>query len=109
MTPLEAWQLLDLRAARVLEALPFPEARRPAWRLRLDCGELGELWSSAQITDLYSPDDLAGRMVIAAVNLGRRQIGPFASECLVLGAPDEEGRVVLAALERPVPPGSRIF
>jgi tRNA-binding protein len=109
MTPLEAWQLLDLRAARVLEALPFPEARRPAWRLRLDVGELGEMWSSAQITDLYRAEDLTGRMVITAVNLGGRQIGPFTSECLVIGAPDEEGRVILASMERPVPPGSRIF
>lgn len=100
---------LDLRVGTVRECLPFPEARRPAWRLRIDFGPLGLKTSSAQLTDLHRPGDLVGRQVLAVVNLPPRRIGPFVSEVLVTGFPDAGGRVVLAVPERPVPDGARLF
>jgi tRNA-binding protein len=99
----------DLRVGTVIAAREFPEARKPAYQLTIDFGpEIGVRKSSAQITDLYTPETLTGRQVIAVVNFPQRQIGKFMSECLVLGAPDELGRIVLLAPERPVPNGSRI-
>ncbi len=107
--PLAAFQAVDLRVGTVVEALPFPEARKPAWRLRIDLGPLGVKTSSAQLTDHYRPEDLVGRQVVAVVNLAPRRIGPFVSEILVTGFPDAEGRVVLAVPDRPVPDGGRLF
>ena len=109
MTGPEAFEVLDLRVGRVQRAEPNEKARKPAYRLWIDLGPLGVKQSSAQITDLYSTDELAGRLVIAAVNLGTRNIAGFTSEVLVLGLPDEQGRVVLLAPERDVPVGSRVF
>jgi len=110
MTPLEAFDLLDLRAARIIRAENNDKARKPSYKLWVDCGgELGVKQSSAQLTDLYSIDDLVGRDVIAAVNLGERRIAGFNSEILVLGLPDEEGRVVLLQPQRDVPLGGRVF
>jgi tRNA-binding protein len=101
---------LDIRIGTVVEVLPFPEARKPAYRLRVDFGpKLGVRQSSAQLTALYRPDDLVGRQVAAVVNLPPRQIGPVRSEVLVLGFPDARGDVVLVAPERPVPNGGRLF
>ena len=100
---------VDIRAGRVVAADPFPEARKPAWKLRIDFGpEIGEKKCSAQITDHYGPDDLVGRTVIAVVNFPPRQIGPFMSEVLTLGLHDAEGRVVLVAPDHPVEPGARL-
>lgn len=107
--PLDAFQTLDLRVGRVTAAEPLAGARKPAYKLTVDFGPLGVRGSSAQLTDLYRPEQLVGRLVIAAVNLGVRRIAGFASEVLVLGVPDEEGRVVLLAAERAVPPGGRVF
>ncbi|HEU4648620.1 MAG TPA: tRNA-binding protein [Gemmatimonadales bacterium] len=108
-TPLEAFELLDLRVGRVLRAELNEKARKPAYKLWIDFGPLGEKRSSAQVVDLYRPEDLVGRLVVAAVNLGTRNIAGFVSEVLVLGLPDEAGRVVLLAAERDVPLGGRVY
>lgn len=101
---------VDVRVGTVVAAEPFPEARKPAIKLRIDFGPaLGERKSSAQITDLYAPGDLVGRQVMAVVNFPPRQIGPFMSEVLTLGFADAEGRIVLAAVDRPVPNGARLM
>ncbi len=105
----EAFAALDLRVGRVLAAEPLAGARKPAYRLSIDLGPLGVKGSSAQLTDLYRPDALVGRLVVCAVNLGVRRIAGFASEVLVLGLPDEAGRVVLLAVEREVPLGGKVY
>lgn len=109
MEPLDAFALLDLRVGRVLRAEPNEGARKPAVKLWIDFGPLGVKPSSAQLAALYTPEQLVGRLVVAAVNLGVRRVNGFASEVLVLGLPDEEGRVVLLAVERDVPLGGRVF
>lgn len=104
------FMLVELRVGRIREVHPFPEARKPAWILIVDFGEeIGIRKSSAQITDLYQPDDLVGRQVVAVVNFPPRQIGPMKSECLVTGFHNAEGHVVLCAPEREVPLGSRLL
>lgn len=101
---------LDIRVGTVVEAHPFPEARKPAYRLKVDFGPaIGVRQSSAQLTAHYRPADLVGRQVAAVVNLSPRQIGPVLSEILVLGFPDAGGDVVLVAPERPVPNGGRLY
>jgi tRNA-binding protein len=92
----------------VTEAREFPEARRPAYRLWIDFGPLGIKRSSAQITRHYQPQELIGRRVVAVVNFSPKQIGPFVSEVLVLGAYDDAGEVILLQPDRPVAPGARI-
>ena len=109
MNPLEAFETLDLRVGRIVRAEPNDRARKPAYKLWIDFGPLGERSSSAQVRALYSADELVGRLVIAAVNLGTRNIAGFASEVLVLGLPDEQGEVVLLAAERDVPLGGRVY
>ncbi|UFM66457.1 tRNA-binding protein [Paracoccus sp. MA] len=108
-----AWadfEKVEIRVGRITRAEPFPEARRPAFKLWLDFGpEIGERKSSAQITRHYAPDGLIGRQVLAVVNFPPRQIGPFMSEVLVLGLPDEEGEVVLIGPDQPVPLGGRMY
>lgn len=85
---------VDLRVGRVLEVLPFPKARNPSWKVRLDLGELGEKWSSAQITN-YAADALVGTLVVCVCNFAPRNIAGFLSEVLILGAPDPDGKVIL--------------
>jgi tRNA-binding protein len=109
MNPLEAFGLLDLRVGRVIRAEPNERARNPSYKLWIDFGPLGEKTSSAQLRALYRVDELAGRLVIAAVNLGIRNIAGFTSEVLVLGAPNADGEVVLLGVDREVPLGGRIY
>jgi tRNA-binding protein len=109
MTGLEAFGALDLRVGRILSAEPLVGARKPAYKLAVDLGALGVKGSSAQIADLYKPEDLPGRLVVCAVNLGPRRIAGFVSEVLVLGLPDDAGRVVLLAVERDVPLGGKVY
>lgn len=102
------FEKLDLRVGVVTDAQEFPEARRPAYKLTIDFGPLGLKRSSAQITRHYRPADLIGRLVIAVVNFPPRQVGPFVSDVLVLGAYDEAGEVVLLRPDHAVTPGSTI-
>ena len=101
---------LDIRVGTIVEALPFPEARKPAFKLTIDFGaEIGLKKSSAQITVHYAADQLIGRQVCAVVNFPPRRIGPFMSEVLTLGMPDTEGAVVLIKPDFQVPNGGRLF
>jgi len=108
--PFEAFAAVDIRVGTILAAEPFPEARRPAYKLSIDFGpELGVKRSSAQLTVHYAVDALVGRQVAAVVNFAPRQIGKFMSEVLVLGFPDDAGAVVLIGPDRPVANGGRLF
>lgn len=106
----DEFRRVDVRVGTIVEAAPFPEARKPAIRLVIDFGPaIGRKKSSAQLTKYYKPDELVGRQVAAVVNFPPRQIGPMMSEVLTLGLPDDEGAVVLIAPERKVPDGGRLF
>ena len=101
---------IDIRVGTVLTAAPFPEARKPAIKLRIDFGpEIGVKKSSAQIVRNHPVDSLVGRQVLAVVNFPPRQIGPFMSEVLTLGVPDADGEVMLIGPDRPVPVGGRLY
>jgi len=108
-TPYDAFHQLDLRVGRVIRCEPNEQARKPAYKLWIDFGHVGVLTSSAQLTTLYQPSDLEGRLVVAAVNLGSRTIAGFTSDALVLGVDDEQGRVVLLSVDQDVPLGQRIY
>ena len=105
----EAFATLDLRVGRITRAESNTRARKPSYKLWIDFGALGEKTSSAQLTARYSIEDLHGRLVVAAVNLGERNIAGFMSQVLVLGVPDAEGQTVLLAVEREVPLGGRVY
>lgn len=105
----DAFLAVDIRIGTVVEAEPFPEARKPAFKLRVDFGEgVGVKRSSAQITAHYEPDTLVGRQVMGVVNFPPRQIGPVRSEVLILGFADAHGAIVLAGPDAPVPNGTRM-
>jgi tRNA-binding protein len=100
---------VELRVGKVLTAKPFPEARKPAYILEIDFGsDVGIKRSSAQITKLYTTEDLVGKLVVAVINFPRKQIGPFMSDCLVTGFHNEQGDVALCVPDRPVPLGSKL-
>ena len=104
------FEKVDIRVGRITRAEPFPEARKPAFKLWVDFGpEIGEKRSSAQLTKHYTPEGLVGRQVLAVVNFPPRQIGPVMSEVLVLGVPDEDGEVVLIGPGHDVPLGGKLF
>lgn len=101
---------VDVRVGRIVDAQPFPAARKPAYKLRIDFGEgLGQRHSSAQLTARYRADELVGRQVVAVINLPPRHIAGFRSEVLVLGVPDAEGNVVLLSPDTELPLGGRLF
>lgn len=100
---------VDIRVGRIIEVEEFPEARKPAWKLKIDFGDkIGVKKTSAQIVANYTAEELMGRQVMAVVNFPPRQIGPVMSEVLTLGFTDEAGNVVLASIERDVPLGGRL-
>jgi len=104
----EDFEKVDIRVGTILEAAPFPKARKPAYQLTIDFGELGVKRSSAQVTDLYDEQQLVGRQVVAVVNFPPKQIANFFSECLVLGVYTEKNEVVLLGPERKVQNGGKI-
>lgn len=105
------WQDFEkvaLRVGTILEVLEFPEARKPAYKIKVDFGDFGILWSSAQITHHYKKENLIGKQIIGVVNFPKKQIGKFMSEFLVTGFADENGNIVITTLERVVPNGAKM-
>jgi len=110
MVTIDDFEKLDIRTGKVVSVEDFPEARKPAYKLTIDFGEaIGVKKSSVQIVDLYKKEDLMGKSVLCVVNFPPRQIGPFVSEVLTLGVPDENNNVVLVKPDREVPLGGRLF
>lgn len=102
------FEKVELRAGTILEVLDFPEARKPAYKLKVDFGDFGTRWSSAQITTHYQAEMLVGKQIVGVLNFPKKQIGKFMSEFLVTGFADENGDIVLTTLERQVPNGSKL-
>lgn len=103
------FEKVALKVGTVLEVLDFPEARKPAYKLKVDFGDFGEKWSSAQITKHYSKEDLIGKQIIGVINFPKKQIANFISEFLVTGFADQQGDIVLATVEQKVPNGSSLI
>jgi tRNA-binding protein len=103
------FEKVELRAGTILEVLDFPEARKPAYKLKVDFGELGIKWSSAQITRHYTKEELLGRQILGVINFPEKQIANFMSQFLVTGLADANGDIVLTTVERPVPNGSKLI
>jgi tRNA-binding protein len=103
------FEKVELRVGTILEVQEFPKARKPAYKLKVDFGPLGIKMSSAQITKHYTPETLIGRQVLAVINFPEKQIADFMSQCLVTGFEDENGDIILTAVERPVPNGARLM
>lgn len=104
------FEKVDIRVGKVIKVEDFPEARKPAYKLEIDFGpEIGVKKSSAQIVDLYKKEELTGSLVLGVVNFPPKQIGPFISECLTLGVPDEQGRVVLVRPDKDAKLGGKLF
>lgn len=103
------FEQVELRVGTILEAIDFPEARKPAFKVMVDFGEYGIKWSSAQIVKHYTKEQLTGRQIVGVINFPKKQIGRFISEFLVTGFADENGDIVLAAVDKPVPNGSKLI
>ena len=103
------FEKVALKVGTILEVLDFPEARKPAFKIKVDFGEFGQKWSSAQITKHYSKGDLIGKQVIGVINFPKKQIANFNSEFLVTGFADQNGDIILAAVERKIPNGSSLI
>jgi len=103
------FEKVELRAGTILEVADFAEARKPAYKIKVDFGPLGIKWSSAQITKHYSKEELAGRQILGVVNFPEKQIANFMSQFLVTGFADANGDIVLAAIDKPVPNGSKLI
>ncbi|WP_295772173.1 tRNA-binding protein [uncultured Mucilaginibacter sp.] len=103
------FEKVDLRAGTILEVRDFPKARKPAYQIRVDFGDLGEKWSSAQITKHYTKEELIGRQIVGVINFPEKQIANFMSQFLVTGFADENGDIVLTTVEKPVPNGSKLI
>jgi tRNA-binding protein len=108
-TPFEAFSMVDMRAGRIARVELNTEARKPAYKIWIDFGELEQRTTSGQYTALYRPEELVGQMVVCAVNLGSRRIGGFKSEVLMLGVERADGAVVFLKPERDVAPGAKVF
>ena len=105
----QEFEQVELRTGTITEVMDFPEARQPAWKLVIDFGDdIGTRKSSAQITDLYSKEELLGKQIVAVINFPPKQIGPFMSECLVTGFAGEDGSIVLAIPDKTIPNGVKI-
>ncbi|GAA4092170.1 tRNA-binding protein [Mucilaginibacter panaciglaebae] len=102
------FERVELRVGAVLEVVDFPEARKPAYKIRVDFGEFGIRWSSAQITKHYTKEELVGRQIIGVINFPKKQIANFMSEFLVTGFADENGDIVLSSIDKKVPNGSKL-
>lgn len=102
------FEKVELRVGTILEVLDFPKAKKPAYKLKIDFGALGIKWSSAQITKHYTKESLTGRQVVAVINFPEKQIADFMSQCLVTGFADANGDIVLTAVDKPVPNGTKI-
>jgi tRNA-binding protein len=110
MISYDDFEKVDIRVGKIINVEDFPQARKPAYKLQIDFGlEIGVKRSSAQITKYYTKDELLGRLVMGVVNFPPKQIGPFRSECLTLGVPDEHGNVVLLSPTQEVPIGGKMF
>lgn len=110
MISYEDFSKVDIRVGKIVKVDDFPQARKPAYKLEIDFGpEIGTKKSSAQIVDLYNKEDLLGSLVLGVVNFPPKQIGPFVSECLTLGVPDEQGRVVLVRPDKDAQIGGKLF
>ena len=103
------FEKVELRVGTILQVLDFPGARPPAYKVQVDFGEFGTRWSSAQITKHYTKEELTGRQIIGVVNFPKKQIATFMSEFLVTGFADENGDIVLAAVDKPVPNGQKLI
>lgn len=103
------FEKVELRAGTILEVLSFPEARKPAYKVKVDFGEFGIKWSSAQITFHYQKEDLIGKQIVGVVNFPKKQIGKFMSEFLVTGFADKNGDIVLTTLDKQVPNGAKMI
>lgn len=102
------FERVEIRLGTIIEVCEFPEAKKPAYKLRIDFGDMGTKWSSSQITDMYTRETLIGKQVFAVCNFRPKQVGPFMSECLTLGVYDKEGRVVLATVDNQAPNGAKL-
>ncbi len=103
------FEKVELRAGTILEVLDFPGARKPAYKIKVDFGPFGEKWSSAQITKHYTKEELIGRQVLGVINFPEKQIANFMSQFLVTGLADDNGDIILAAIDKPVPNGSKLI